>query len=105
MTTLDEVTHELGLQKVDLVKIDVEGAEGTVLRGAEGTLSRFRPLLIIELDRSRKEVWGDSPEPILTYLERMGYALHFGAGWRIRPLLRHSIGYANFIAIPREGLK
>ncbi|MFN3704670.1 MAG: FkbM family methyltransferase [Thermoflexales bacterium] len=105
MITLDEIVHEFGLQKVDLVKIDVEGMEGAVLRGAEETLSRFRPLLIIELDRSREEVWGDSPEAILTYLERMGYALHFWAGWRIRPLLRHSIGYANVIAIPREGLK
>lgn len=105
MTTLDEIVHEFGLPKVDLVKIDVEGAEGAVLRGAEGTLSRFRPLLIIELDRSREEVWGDSPESILTYLKQWGYAFYRLEGRHIKPL-RHTIEYANVIAIPRpEGLR
>lgn len=40
---------DLGLQRVDLVKIDVEGAEVEVLRGMEMTLREQRPVVICEI--------------------------------------------------------
>lgn len=39
---------ELSLPRVDLIKIDVEGAEEGVLRGATRTISKHRPVLIVE---------------------------------------------------------
>lgn len=39
MTTLDNVVKQLGLSRIDIAKIDVEGAEEIVLRGAKNTLS------------------------------------------------------------------
>lgn len=51
---LDDV---VGSHRVDLVKIDVEGAEALVLEGARRTLTRWHPLLIIEvLDGSNEGV-------------------------------------------------
>ncbi len=44
---LDDVVEALGLPRVDFIKLDVEGAEPEVLRGAERTLRRFRPRLAI----------------------------------------------------------
>lgn len=44
MVTLDE----LGLARVDLLKIDVEGMEPEVLQGARGTIRRNRPVIIAE---------------------------------------------------------
>jgi len=38
-----------GVDRVDWVKLDVEGAELGVLRGAEGMLRRWRPRLLVEL--------------------------------------------------------
>jgi FkbM family methyltransferase len=38
----------LGERKVDWIKIDVEGAEVEVLRGAENTIRQHRPRMIIE---------------------------------------------------------
>jgi len=38
ITTLDRLVTELGIEHVDFVKIDVEGAEYDVLKGAENTL-------------------------------------------------------------------
>ncbi len=38
----------LGIDEVDLLKVDVEGAEVSVIKGAIETLSKFRPNLIIE---------------------------------------------------------
>lgn len=44
VVTLDS----LDLKDVDFVKIDAEGAEGSVLRGGMGTINRWRPKLVIE---------------------------------------------------------
>ncbi len=42
--------------KCDLIKIDVEGMEAKVLKGAEKTIQKFRPILYVENDRSEKSV-------------------------------------------------
>jgi hypothetical protein len=45
---LDDWVAAQGLQRLDLIKLDVEGAETHVLDGAARTLERFRPFLITE---------------------------------------------------------
>jgi hypothetical protein len=47
--SVDEVVRNVSLKRVDVIKIDVEGAEADVLRGAQRTLERFRPYLFIEI--------------------------------------------------------
>lgn len=47
---LDEVVNSLDLHAVDFIKIDVEGFEGHVLRGAKKTLSSNRPVVVLELN-------------------------------------------------------
>jgi len=47
---LDDVVPSLGLESLQFIKIDVEGFEGHVLRGGCETLSRFRPVVVLELN-------------------------------------------------------
>ena len=47
LTTIDNLVAELGLERVDFIKMDIEGAEPNALRGARQTLNRFRPRLAI----------------------------------------------------------
>jgi FkbM family methyltransferase len=47
LTTIDRIVAELGLPRVDFIKMDVEGAEVKALAGAAQTLSRFKPRLAI----------------------------------------------------------
>jgi len=49
-TTLDAFVAEHGIERVDLVKIDVEGAELSVLDGAKETLSTMRPKVVLEFN-------------------------------------------------------
>ncbi len=48
--SIDSIVAELGLERVDLIKIDVEGYELEVLLGALDTLTRFRPTVIMEFN-------------------------------------------------------
>jgi len=45
--TLDSLVAELGLERVDFIKVDVEGMEPEVLHGARETIRRFRPHLAV----------------------------------------------------------
>ncbi len=61
----------LGLRDVGFVKIDVDGSEPAVLRGAHGVLVRDRPALFIELESRIQPI-----TPIVDLLAGLGYA-----GW------------------------
>lgn len=47
---LDAILNDLGISRVDVLKIDVEGSDLQVFLGATHTLTHHRPILIIELD-------------------------------------------------------
>ncbi|MFC8988501.1 FkbM family methyltransferase [Streptomyces sp. NPDC057115] len=59
---------DLGLKDVGFVKIDVDGNESAVLRGATGVLARDRPALFVELETRIQPV-----APVVTYLSLLGY--------------------------------
>lgn len=48
LTTIDKYVKENNIEKVNHIKIDVDGPELEILKGAKETLNRFRPNLAIE---------------------------------------------------------
>jgi FkbM family methyltransferase len=76
-TTLDAYLNDASLDRVDFIKIDVEGAELSVLRGAVETLDRYRPALLCEIADKRTEAWGHRAWDIIEYLETRGYRCYF----------------------------
>ena len=50
VSTLDAVAEELGLARLDLIKIDTEGFEPHVLAGGRQVLERLRPIIYLELN-------------------------------------------------------
>lgn len=61
------LVDDLGLNRVDWIKIDVEAAEYEVLLGLEETLYRFKPKLIVE-------VWLKNLAKVKALLKRHGYS-------------------------------
>jgi FkbM family methyltransferase len=47
--TLDSFVEDTNLEKVDLIKIDTDGNELEVLKGAENIIRKFRPSIIFEI--------------------------------------------------------
>lgn len=47
---LDDVIVSLGVRDIEFIKIDVEGFEGDVLRGAKQTLAKHKPVVVLELN-------------------------------------------------------
>jgi FkbM family methyltransferase len=52
VTTLDDFVVENQVEDISLIKIDVEGFEMEVLRGASKTLERWRPTMFVEIDNN-----------------------------------------------------
>lgn len=64
--SLDEWAMSEALTRLDFVKLDAEGAEVAVLRGAERTLETFRPKLVVEFN----------PTPMQRFWQRSGRELY-----------------------------
>ena len=55
--TLDSYVREKNLPRVNLIKLDVEGAELDVLQGAAVTISRFKPILLLSAYHKWDDFW------------------------------------------------
>ncbi len=74
---LDDFLAEQGIPRVDLIKLDVDGFEHKIIRGAARTLRESRPLLVMELCNYTLERVGDSVAAMLDDLAAAGYRFVF----------------------------
>lgn len=73
--TLDSNMQKFSIAKPDFIKIDVEGFEYKVLQGAHETLSKFKPILFIELvDNNLREQKSNAKE-LIQYLKLLNYKI------------------------------
>jgi FkbM family methyltransferase len=71
-------------QPITFMKVDVEGAELDVFKGAERILREQSPLLIFECEN--RHLNGISVGDVFAYLNALGYAGHFIAGNSLLPV-------------------
>lgn len=76
---LDGWAEEVGLRRLDVIKIDVEGAEQLVLEGARRIIARFMPVIVCEVGDLSRE-FGHSPEGVVALLEEAGYKTSWLSG-------------------------
>jgi FkbM family methyltransferase len=82
---LDEfVGSHLQLSRLDVVKMDIEGAELSALRGMTRTLARFRPAIVMELNRPALAALGSTVDEVWGLLTSLSYQIHAFAGWDVR---------------------
>ncbi|WGM31920.1 FkbM family methyltransferase [Brevundimonas sp. NIBR11] len=102
--TLDSLVERCGLTRVDLIKIDVEGAEPLVIAGAKRMLATLRPSVIFECnahinaggetDAAAGQTWA--------MLAEAGYRFHRLMGDSFVAITRPPTEFCNIVAVHSE---
>ena len=71
--SLDEIVKDSGVTRVDVIKIDVEGAELLVLKRAQGVMARYRPAIVVEVVDGQLKAMGTSEKELMSFMTAQGY--------------------------------
>jgi FkbM family methyltransferase len=105
--SLDDYLATRQIERIDLMKIDVEGGELEAFRGARKLLESFRPILICEVLDGVTRPWGYAAREIVDHLRRHDYEwFDFREDGSVFPHIRRSEypDPRNYLAVPREKL-
>ena len=102
---LDDVLKARRIARVDFIKLDVEGAELSVLQGARELLRRApRPVILSEVQDIRTKPWGYEAREVILSLCELGYEwFQPKPNGQIEKIPVDCKSYdGNFVAVPRE---
>jgi FkbM family methyltransferase len=68
VSTLDQYFAETGINSLDFIKADIEGAEFLMLKGAEETLRKYHPILMLEVQAHSN---------LFQWLQNIGYQVYY----------------------------
>jgi FkbM family methyltransferase len=103
---MDDYARGNGIRQVDLIKMDIEGAEAAALQGMKDVIARDHPPILLEVNREACNRMNYDPEVFWTLLcERFGYsAWQIGlsaAHWRRLPSAE-GVDRANVLFVKGE---
>jgi len=98
---LDCLVDELKLRRLDVMKIDVEGAEMRVLLGGINSIRRFRPIIFLEVCDESSRAGGYSGQELVEYVKSIGYRVErVDRGGVCNPLNATISGFQNVACWP-----
>lgn len=102
---LDTMMAEHGWPPISLIKIDVQGAELRVLKGASKIIEKFSPAIYLELDNRALAASGLNSNSIIDFMKQYGYDIYSAKSAKEgRPIalsdvakIQGNLGYADFL--------
>lgn len=98
--TLDHLVERADLDRVDLIKCDVEGAEELVFGGATDTLRRWKPIVLCEIEARHLERYARTPDAFLDRFTDHGYRIYRYRAGRLRPVERIDPTENDYLFLP-----
>jgi len=102
LKTLDQIVEEMGLDRLDFVKIDVQGSDLDVLLGGENVIRCMRPHILFEYDQNEWDRSGASLERCKSFFESLGYELYVLHAWHLSRLDFGLPASINVLAVPQS---
>lgn len=99
---LDDLASELQLEKVDFIKIDVEGAEALVFEGGRATLGRFKPAILFEINPEALAALGSRDDSSWSLLADLGYCFYYLRSGKLEQISARPPEGGNFWALHPE---
>jgi FkbM family methyltransferase len=100
---LDTLAAQQGLARIDLIKIDVEGAEPMVVEGALGCLAAFRPAVLFECNAYINAGGeADAADRCWALLQGAGYRFFRLKNARYHPIERPPADFCNVLAVHKN---
>lgn len=95
---IDDLVQRGAIEPPDFVKVDVEGAEMSVLRGMQETLDQYRPVIVYEIDDGDSDKLAQKRSACREFLSEYGYVIsrlpasYAGIDWLVE----------HYVAVPVE---
>lgn len=106
LRTLDGIRKNLGIDRLDFIKLDIEGHEDKFLAGAAATIAKFRPVMLVEINDPYYRRRGIDPTALFSdWLGMNDYqvAVRRGSLWVIAALEERKPVLDNVLLLPKAG--
>jgi len=104
-TTLDSFVEKNGIGRLDLLKIDTEGAELYIFRGAIAVINKFRPRIIFEASPLNVKAYGITVNDVYDFVMSLNYFIETVKGEEVSDassFVRFATQGRDFVAIPTK---
>lgn len=102
-TTLDHYVESNGIARIDIMKMDVEGFEASVLEGGSDTITRSHPIIWFEVNPLALAAAGSSQQRCIDLLRAYGYDEFYDVDSLLtkerKPIVATVSGLTNVVAI------
>lgn len=103
--SIDQICSEQKLTSLDIMKIDIEGAELLALKGADLALKNFKPILLVEIVREWCQAFNYVHSEIFELLYSYGYQSYVSKNnglSEVTPAHEHVDGKYNYFFLHKE---
>jgi FkbM family methyltransferase len=102
LTTLDRFATDAGVERIDFLKADVEGAELSLLKGARQSIERWRPVVLLEIEDRHLGRYGQRAVDVVEFMTSHGYRMLTFSEGELRSATEVADDENNYIFLPLE---
>jgi FkbM family methyltransferase len=74
LKVFDTVVDSLGIERIDFIKIDIEGSELSALKGALKSIQKFKPWVMVEINQQTYGMAGYSTNDVFSFFADLSYS-------------------------------